>query len=127
MGEIATEKKLTPAQRKAIEALLTTGNVKQAAQEAGVHRSSIYKWMADDVFRAALRDAEQAAVESLSRSLVALGEKAATALSDALESNNKISVRLRASEVVIGNLLRLRELTELERRLTALEKGSDNV
>lgn len=125
MTEISTEKKfVTPAQRKAIETMLTTGNMVQAADAAGVNRSTIYRWMADDVFVAALRDAEAEAVQGLSRSLAGLGESAAQALRDALAPNNKITVRLRAAEIVTDRLLKLRELVDIEARLKALEDAT---
>ena len=127
MSEIETEKKLTPQQRKAIEALLITGNVAAAALEAGVGRSSLYRWMDDQTFIAALREAESEAIAGLSRSLAGLGDAAAGALRDALGPGNKITVRLRASEIVISNLLRLRELVDLEARIQALEKMQDEV
>ena len=122
MSEISTEKKVvTPAQRKAIETMLTSGNMVQAADAAGVNRSTIYRWMADDVFVAALREAEAEAVQGLSRSLAGLGESAAQALRDALAPSNKITVRLRAAEIVTDRLLKLRELVDIEARLKALE------
>lgn len=120
MAETVTEKKLTPQQRKTIETLLTTGTIEAAAAAAGVSRNSIYKWFKDDLFVSELRQAESEAVAGLSRALVGLGEKATRALADALDSD-KITIRLRASEIVIGNLLKIRELIDLESRLAALE------
>lgn len=122
MVEIATEKKLSPAQRKAIETLLTTGSVAAAALAAGVHRSTLYKWQADGDFVAALREAEAQAVAGLARSLAGLGEGAAQALYEALQGDQKITVRLRASEIVTDRLLKLRELVSLEERIAALEE-----
>ena len=123
MIDIATKKKLTPAQRKAIETLLTSGDTTQAALAAGVNRSTLYTWRALPHFQAALRDAEAEAVASLSRSLAGLSEAAAAALRDALAPSNKITVRLRAAEIVTDRLLKIRELVEIEARLAALEAG----
>lgn len=126
MIDETTEKNLTPAQLKAIESLLTTGNIASAAKAAGVHRSSLYRWMADDeAFKAALRTAEETAVQSLATALVGLGESAVTALHDALSKSNKITVRLRAAEIVTDRLLKIRELVQFEARLKALEDKSD--
>ena len=124
MSEITTEKKLTPAQRKAIECLLTTGNTTEAALAAGVHRSTLYKWKTDEQFVMGLREAEQAAVAGLARSLAGLGECAASTLRAALDPSEKITIRLRAAEIVIDNLLKLRELVTLEARIEALENKS---
>ena len=121
MSDNGTQKTLQPAQRKAIEALLTCGNVASAALAADVGRTTIYRWMKEDYFIAELRTAEQEAVAGLARALAGLGDGAAEALRDALKPDQKITVRLRASEIVTANLLRLRELVTLEERLAALE------
>lgn len=121
MPDETTEKKLTPAQRKAIEALLVSGNTTEAAKAAGVNRVTLYRWRNDPAFAEALRDAEAEALAGLSRSLAGLADGVAAALRDALAPGQKISVRLRASEIVIDRLLRLRELVEVERRLAVLE------
>lgn len=122
MTKNVAEKILTPAQRRAIEHLLTAQNAREAAKLAGVNPRTLYRWMQEPAFVAALREAESEAIAALSRSLVALGESATAALNDALDKKQKITVRLRASEIVIGNLLRLRELVDLEERLSKLEQ-----
>jgi hypothetical protein len=119
-----TGKTITPAQRVAIQTLLTTGSTLDAAAAAGVSRATLYRWQIDPVFILALREAESAATEGLARSLAGLGEAAAAALRDALSATQTISVRLRASEIVIGNLLKLRELVLLEERIATLESNA---
>jgi len=121
MTEDTTIKKITPAQQKCIEALLTSGSVTAAAEAANVNRGTIYRWKSDPVFMAALKEAEAEAVQGLSRALAGLGDMAAQALRDALAPSNKISVRLRAAEIVTDRLLKIRELVELEARIAALE------
>lgn len=124
MTEKVTEKKLTPNQRRAVESLLTSGSVTQAAEAAGVTRNTLYRWMKDTDFIEAMRDAEAEAVAGLSRSLAGLGESAAAAFREALEPDQKITVRLRAAEAVTDRLLKLRELVDLEARLIALENAT---
>ena len=120
MTEKAKEKKLTPAQLKGIEALLTTGKVTEAARAAGVAPQTFYRWRKQPHFRKALQEAEAQAVASLSAALAALGSKAASALSDALDAKD-LRLRVRAADIVLGRLLQLRELVELEERIERLE------
>lgn len=127
MSEIPTEKKITALQRKCIECLMLTGSISEAAAKANVDRSTIYKWHRQPAFVAALAEAEAEAVQSLSRVLAGLGSLAASALVDALASDQKVSTRLRASEIVLSNLLRLRELVNLEERIRALEANHATV
>ncbi len=125
MTEIATGKIISPSQRLAIEALLLSGDVTTAAAAGGVNRSTLYKWQAMPHFQQALQAAEQEAIASLSRRLAGLSDATAAALVDGLASSQKITIRLRAAEVVIGNLLRLRELVNLEARIEALEHRNE--
>ena len=114
--------KVTPRQRKAIEALLTTATVAEAARVAGVKRQTIYRWMKQDSFRAALAEAEREALESLSRALVRLGDTATKTLDAAMRGAESESVRVRASDIVLSRLLQLRELVDLHKRVEALEQ-----
>lgn len=112
---------VTPVQRRAVEALLTAPSIKAAAEVAGVQRKTLHRWLKDPAFTAALKEAESAAIASLSRRLAMLGEQAALALDDALQPGEDMKNRLRACEIVIGNLLKLKELIDFEQRLQDLE------
>ena len=115
--------KLTPKQRKAVEALLTSGDITQAAQAAGVARDTLYRWMRQDDFRSALKTAEAASIENLARELVRLGEKAARTLDEAMTAEDATtSARVRAADIVISRLLQLREMVDLEKRVQELER-----
>ena len=113
---------LTPRQRKAIENLLTTGNIREAADSAKVSRETIYKWMKAPAFRDALKEGSREALERLSRALMSLGDKAVKALEDALDDpESKASAKVRPADVILGRLLQLKELADLEERISALE------
>ena len=116
--------KVTPRQRKAIRALLTTATVAEAARVAGVKRQTIYRWMKEERFRLALAGAEREALESLSRALVRLGDTATKTLGDAMTAAESESVKVRASDIVLSRLLQLRELVDLHQRVEALEKAN---
>lgn len=118
-----TDGKLAPKQRKAVEALLLTGDVSAAAKEVGVSRESIYRWMRQPRFLEAVREAEAAALDELSRLLVRLGRTAALTLSKAMtDGTTPAATRVRAADVVLSRLLQLRELATLEARVAELER-----
>lgn len=125
MTENRTEKNISPKQRKAIESLLTSGSVEAAATTANVSRDTLYRWMKDPTFIAELRLVEAEAVQGLSRCLVGLGEQATKALRDALDEKQPITIRIRAAETVTDRLLKIRELVEIESRLSALENQAN--
>jgi len=113
---------MTPRQRRAIEALLTSGDISEAARTAKVSRETLYRWMKLADFSMALRQGTQASLESLSRSLVALSDKAIKTLQLALEDETcGLSVRIRAADLILGRLLQIRELVDLEERVSHLE------
>ena len=65
---------------------------------------------------------EAEALAALSRTLVALGDQAVAVLRDAMrDSTAPINARLRAADMVLSRLLQLRELVNLDRRLSNLE------
>lgn len=113
---------LTPKQHRAIEALLTSGDMTRAAERAGVSRETLYKWLKSEPFRQELKAGEAKALEALSRRLVALGDSAVLALQDGLNADNPTAVRLRAADIIIGRLLQLKELVNLDERVSALEE-----
>jgi phage terminase small subunit len=116
---------LSPKQRKAVEALLVTGDVTAAAREAGVSRESIYRWLKQPRFLEAVREAEARALDELSRLLVRLGRTAATTLAKAMsEESTPVATRVRAADVTLARLLQLRELATLEARVAELERAA---
>jgi hypothetical protein len=118
-----TLQQLSPKQRKAVEALLTTGEVKAAAVEAGIHRDTLHRWLKEPVFLDAVRQAEAAALDELSRSLVGLGRTAVATIANAMSDPvTPVATRVRAADVALGRLLQLRELAQLEARVQALEQ-----
>jgi hypothetical protein len=120
-----TPGEITGKRRRAVEALLSTGEVSAAAREAGIHRDTLHRWLKEPAFLQAVREAEAAALDELSRLLVRLGRTAAATLAKAM-SDPAVpwSTRVRAADASLGRLLQLRELATLEARVTELERFS---
>ena len=116
---------LTPKQRKAVEALLTTGEVAAAAQAAGVSRDTLYRWLKQPAFLAAVRAGEARALDELSRRLVGLGRTAVATLERAMaDPATPAATRVRAADAALARLLQLRELATLEARVAELERAA---
>ncbi len=125
MSANRTDPQLTPKQRKAVEALLTTGEVVDAAQAAGVSRDTLYRWLKAPAFQLAVRQAEAQALDDLSRLLVRLGRTAVATLAKAMSDPTvPAASRVRAADTALSRLLQLRELATLEARITALEDAA---
>ena len=120
-----THPELTAKQRKAVEALLTTGEVSAAAKEVGVHRDTIHRWLKQPAFLGAVREAESRALDDLSRLLVRLGRTATATLATAMtDASTPAATRVRAADAALGRLLQLRELATLEARVAELERAA---
>ena len=125
MRHDATPGTLSPKQRRAVEALLSTGEVAAAAREAGVNRASLHRWLKEPLFLQAVREAEAAALDELSRLLVRLGRTAAATLAKAMsDPATPWATRVRAADASLSRLLQLRELAVLDARVTELERMS---
>lgn len=113
---------LTTQQHRAIAALLSSRNVAEAAHQARVGERTMYRWMKDPPFRAALLEAEGEAIDVATRRLLGAQEKAIDTVVAMLDDPCVPKwLQLQAAQMLITNLLKLRELRNIEERLTALE------
>ena len=115
---------LTTKQVRAVQALLTTKGLAEAAQTAQVGERTLARWLTEPVFRAALSQAEGDLLDAATRRLLSLQDSAIGAFEAVLDGEEvSHTVRLRAAQGVLDHLLRLRELRNMEQRITALEQA----
>ena len=117
---------LTTKQFAAIAALLTHPTVGQAAIAAGCGSRTLRRWLADPGFRQELVASELDLIDSAVRLMVSdLETNAKTMRTIRDDLNNGPAVRLRAAVAIADDLLRWRELRNVEARLAALEVAYD--
>lgn len=113
---------LTPQQERAIELLLAGSTRVGAAEEVGIGRTTLYRWLKNPAFRQELRDRQAAALEEAMAALAAAAWDLATVIIVlAQATDTPPAVRLQAARGGLADLLRMRESLELEERLAALE------
>jgi hypothetical protein len=114
---------LTPSQVRAIAALLTEKDVLSAAKAAGIGERTMHRHLQDPAFQKGLRAAEASALDA---AVPRLSGAATTAVSVILAlmltRDISASVRLRAATTILEQLVKLRELNELEERVSRLEE-----
>ena len=113
---------LTAKQHRAIAALISSPTVGEAAKAAGVSERTLARWMGDPDFRMALGVVESDMIDGAVRCMI--GDLAANhdtmrAIRD--DPTNGPAVRLRAAVALSDDLLRWRELRNVEARLASLE------
>ncbi|MGC4107270.1 MAG: hypothetical protein QM753_13185 [Thermomicrobiales bacterium] len=122
---MSEDQTLSGKQRKALEALLHTGEVSHAATAAGVSRDTVYRWMKQPGFAAAAREAEARALDEVSRVLIRLSRAAVGTLAGAMADREApLGARVRAADITLNRLLQVRELATIEERLAALEAAA---
>lgn len=113
---------LTRNQKKAIPALLQAKTIAEAAAAAGLGERTLYRYLRDDTFRAALARAESDAINTAARRLVAGSAEALDTLHALMTSAERENVRRLAASHWLDSVLRWAELVQLEQRLSALEE-----
>jgi len=115
--------KLSPKQKRFLAALLASKTTAEAIRQAHVSERSAYRWLRDSVFQEALNEAESEVLESVMRGLLSLQEGSLRVLGAVLsDPTARQSDKLRAVELALGHVIRLRSVTTLEERLGELEK-----
>jgi len=125
MATSETTGALTPKQQRAVRALLEHKSVGEAASSIGVGERTLFRWLTEPAFKLALSAAESDLLDAATRRLLTLQADAIGTFESLLAEDSAASdaVRLRAASAVLDYLLKLRELRDIEQRLTALERS----
>jgi hypothetical protein len=109
---------------QAIAALLSSRNVEQAAETAGIGVTTLRRWMRNPQFK---KEYLQARREGLAQATARLqqssGPAAATLLKLMVDPGMPPAIRLRAADYVLKHGIKTLQDDDLEARLAQLEKG----
>lgn len=121
MGEKVT---LRPNQNRALEVLLTTGNVTEAAKAAGVSRKTLHAWLKQAEFAQALAEAEATALAAVARSMAVNADKATGVLLGVMgKSDTSDKDRIAAARAYLAALPNIRLLGSIETQLAELRNN----
>lgn len=103
--------------------LMTSPSIEKAAQSAGVGIRTLYNWLKDPLFSDAYRRVRRETFNQSVMRLLALNEKAISALETVLNSKNaKHSIKIKTAAIVLENGRSGIELDDLCARLQRLEE-----
>jgi hypothetical protein len=114
--------KLTAAQTRLIAALLQM-NPFRACKQAHVARSTYYRWIEEEQFKAALTAAKAQLFEDGKRTILGAFQEAAAMLISRMRKSRREDVQVKASQLLLDFNLRVRQLEEIEVRLRAIEEA----
>lgn len=116
----STEKRLSNRQREALPHVAAADSLAEGARRANVGRTTIYRWMEDDDFRAELSRARTEMADLAQAEIQGLMLKAAAVADQALDGDIS-PVQLRAALGVANLALKVRYGLNLERRLDRID------
>ena len=116
-----TGRVLTERQRNAIPHLVTSTTYEKGCREAGISRNTLYEWLKESTFKAELTAQRNEVVEGALDILKGHIGGAVDALVGLLDTKNEYLRRSVANDI-IEHVLKGKELEEIEKRLSMLEK-----
>ncbi len=113
---------LTDKQEKALVALLGSPTLSSAATTAGIDVRTLHRWLEDEAFATAYRDARRKAVQQSIARLQQASSVAVSVLLGLMEDTTiAASVRLAAASRVLDLAIKAVELEDMDQRLATLE------
>lgn len=117
---------LTPKQRAALDALLTSKTFTEAANKAGISRRTLARYVDTPEFKAAMRAEQARALGGANTALMQATREAVGVLYGVISNpEEQTSNRVNAARIVLEKALTYTEIVDHEERLAALEASHD--
>jgi hypothetical protein len=114
--------KLSRKQDQVITALVTCASITEAAAHCELAEVTLRRWLKQDGFQAAYREARRAVVQhAITQVQRATGEAVETLRSVMQDADAPASARVSAAKAVLETAVKTVELEDLEARIAALE------
>jgi len=112
---------LTRRQLRAVSAILEAPNMEAAARRARVGRTTLYTWLRDPTFRDELSRRQAEVFDTALARLKCLAGDAVNGLGKLIDAKSE-TVKRAACRDILDATLKMKEVHELDDRLTAIEK-----
>lgn len=114
--------KLSRKQEALMSALLTAPTLRDAAHLAGIGEVTAWRWLKDDTFQTAYREARREVVkQAISQVQQATGEAVETLRKVMQDPHAPASAKVTAARTILETAVKAVELEDLEARIVALE------
>jgi len=119
--------KLTPAQGRAVEALLSSRSIAEAARQSKVSERSIFRWLSEDpLFQDKLAEARRGALAQASTRLHQVAGTAVEAIHELIQSEKRIEPgRASLVRTALDFAFRAGAYEDVRRRLDQLEQEAE--
>ena len=117
---------LSTNQRKAIDALLAHSRIEDAAAACGLHKRSLFLYVADPSFRDALREQQDKLTAATAARLSGGAGKALATLQAVMDDPKATAAaKVRAAVAWLAAWRQATELDDLSERISRLERGNE--
>lgn len=124
-GATHEEDALSVAQHRAVLALLERPTVAEAADSAGVHRATLYRWLKEPGFQAVYREARREALSLTTARLQQISGEAVEALREIVgDRSQQGASRVGAARCILDYAAKMTEMEDFGERLARLEERS---
>jgi hypothetical protein len=114
--------KLSRKQDQVITALVTCASITEAAAQCGLADVTLRRWLKQEPFQAAYREARRAVVQqAITQVQRATGEAVETLRRVMQDAEASASARVSAAKTILETAVKAVEVEDLEARITALE------
>jgi AcrR family transcriptional regulator len=114
---------LSPKQERALRALISCPSTKEAAREAGISETTLWRYTRDEAFSRRLKETLRVAVSHAGIRLQSESGEAVAVMSELMRQKDApASIRLSAARSIIDYTIRVGEMDELRRRVDELEE-----
>jgi len=122
---MAKNNELSAKQKRMIVAMLASRTIGEACESVGVGRTTLARWLSQDDFINALRQAQGEAITQAGSQLIAAQEDAINTLRSLAGAARNEGVRRAACNDLLAYSLKFHD-QNIEQRLEALEKALNN-
>lgn len=120
-----TDKKITGKQRTAISVILQAPSIVEGCRKAGISRETWYAWLKNPAVKEEWERQRGAAIDEALHTLKASLGDAVDTLTALLKAEGALGegTRLKASLAILESVFKVREMEEIEARLSAIERS----
>jgi hypothetical protein len=112
----------TAKQQKVAIRLASGWTMRAAATEAGITYRTVHRWRQEPEFLALIERHRGVLIDRTLNKLAGAASKAVKTLQSCLDSSESDSIRVRSALGILDQLIRIRDVTELERRMAEIER-----
>lgn len=117
---------LSRKQLKAIPVIISAKTITEGVKQAGISKTLFYDWMKTEAFRNEFVSRQNDVIETVLIELKNLSSEAVESLGKLHRETKNENIRLKAITFIIDHTMKMKEIEDIEQRLTEIEGRMTN-